>query len=179
MKLDRFNPSTRDQELLDHVYNITTLVNEGRLSFQVSDTSPTTGTNATEGELRIVRVGTGDLRLYAYVSGSWYYAQLGRASISGWGYIEITGGGPSAQTKAISFPVTFDSPPFVLITYIGVKTTAGAPTAPEDLSAANTLRAWAAYAPTTTGFTAAIYSTNGSAMTDGHFEGFAYTAFVD
>lgn len=179
MKLDRFYPNTKDQELADHIYNITTLVNEGRLSFNVSSTVPTSGANATEGELRIVEVGTGDLRLYVYVNGVWYYTQLGRATVSGWGYIEITGGGPASQTSSVVFPNSFSTPPFVMLTYIGVKTTAGAPTQPEEFTQANTLRGWAAFAPTTSGFTAAIYSTNGSALTDGHFEGFAYTAYGD
>lgn len=177
MRLDQFYPKTKDQELTDHVVNITTLINEGRLSFRTSSTAPSSG-DATEGELRLVKISSTDVRLYAYVDGNWYYSQISRPVVTGWGYIEISGS-PASQTSAVSFPVTFASPPFVQISYIGVKTSAGVPTAPEDFSNANTLRAWAAYAPSTTGFTAAIYTTNASAMTAGHYEGFAYTAYLD
>lgn len=177
MKLTRYFPDSNDHDLLDFVNDITVLVNEGRFSNPTGTSAPTATANASEGEKRLVKISTYDVRDYSLVDGTWYYSQVGRPCLAGWGYIEATA--TASVTKAVSFGVTFDSPPFVIVSYIGVKTSSGAPSAPEDFTNANTLRIAAGYAPSTTGFSVAIYTGNGANLTAGQFEGFAWQAFYD
>lgn len=178
MKISQYYPDTSDQELLDFVNEVTALINEGRISIPSQSTAPSSTTNGGNGEKRVVSISTYDVRDYTNAGGTWYYSQIGRPSLAGWGYVQISGT-PSSQTQSVSFGTSFDSPPFVVVSYIGVKNTSGAPSAPEDFNAANTLRIMSAFAPTTTGFTIAVYTGNASNMTNGEYEGFSWVAYFD
>ena len=175
MRLNQYFPEGDDPELNDFVRDVTTLLNGGQLSFAVTTTAPTSTTGAADGELRLVYLSATDVRLYALVNGVWSYASIGRPVQSGWSYITVSGT-PASQTQAVTFPSTFSTAPFVLCSYIGVKT-GTAPTAPSQFTGANTLRIMSAYAPTTAGFTVAVYTGNGSNLTNAEHAGFAWVAY--
>lgn len=167
-KIAQYDPKTRDPELLDMLAAIRNMLNSGGYSPLVYTAVPTAA--GFEGQQIVVR--SGDfVGLYTYLNGVWRFTESGGES--GWGYITISGT-PAAQTALLTFAKTYIKAPYVRVTNIGSKTSGSAPTTPGDITAANTLRSWVAYAPTTTQATVAVYTGNGSSMTSGHFECFAY-----
>lgn len=167
-KLPNFDPKTRDPELLDMLAAIRNILNNGGYIPPIYPSVPTAA--GEQGQSILVQ--NGDfLGQYIYTGSAWQITS--QAGESGWGYIEISGT-PAAQVATLSFAKTYTKAPHVRVTNIGTKTTASAPTKPGDITSANTLRSWVAYAPTTTNCSVAVYTGNGSGMTSGQFECFSY-----
>ncbi len=172
-KLRQYTPRIKDVELTDFITDVRNILNQGRYTPTIVTTVPTA--TGEEGQEVIYYSGT-TFRRYTYVNGAWRSTSIGQAQEVSWGYITISGT-PASQTKAVTFATAFTTTPLVLVSYIGVKT-GTVPTGPGDFTSANTLRTMMGFAPTTSGFTAAVYTGNGSNLSTGEHEGFGYHAFA-
>ena len=173
MNLTQYTPRINDRDLLDFVNDVTSIINNGRIGIGVTTSAPST-TGIGNGELRLY-VNGAQTELFAMYNGTFYGFQSLPTRQSGWGFVQIAAGNPSSQVATVTFPQPFTTVPYVFTSYIGT-TTGSVPTSPSSMSSALTLRGTGAYAPSTTGFTVAIYNTANAGLTSGNYEAFAWLA---
>jgi hypothetical protein len=95
---------------------------------------------------------------------------------SGWGYIVGNASSTTALSQAVTFPVAFEVTPKVFVCPLGAKSTP-APTMISELTSTGNC-AGAAYAPTTTGFTARLSQTLGYTFSASVYYGYAWVAIA-
>lgn len=159
---------TEAKEMLD---NIRRILNNGGYVPQVISAIP--AWTGDDGEW-VIYVNGAELRNYVYnaTNATWEYG-LPITSKYGWGYVTVTTVDSSAIT-AVSFGYTFRAAPIVITNFVGY-TTAGA-TAISDFATGITKVCYSPYAITTTGYTQAIYSGDGSAFPCACTMGFSWLA---
>lgn len=137
--------------------NIRRILNNGGYVPQVITAIPAwTGDDAE----MVMYVNGNEVRNYWHNSSAnlWEYG-FPISSKYGWGYVLVDTANSSA-TKAVSFGYTFQSAPVVLASFVGYDT--GTPDSIDDFDTGLTKMVSSPYAITTTGFTMAVYSGDGS-----------------
>lgn len=159
---------TEIKEFLDDIRKI--LNNGGYVPQAISSVPGWTG---EDGEWVFYALGN-EQRNYVYnsLNSSWNYG-IPVSSKYGWDYI-LVNTGIAASTKGISFGYTFSSAPIVLTSFLGYST--GVPTSPADFSAGISKMVTSGFASTTTQFTGAVYSGDGSNFPGAYYMGIGWLA---
>ena len=160
--------STEIKEMLD---NIRRVLNNGGYVPQVVSAIPAWA--GDDGEM-VMYINGNEVRNYWYNSSSdlWEYG-LPISSKYGWGYVLVDTLSSSA-TKAVSFGYTFNSAPVVLASFVGYDT--ATPDSIDDFDTGLTKMMANPYAITTTGFTVAVYSGDGSNFPGAYNIGYSWVA---
>lgn len=161
--------STEIKEMLD---NIRRILNNGGYVPQTVSAIP--AWSGDDGEW-VIYINGNEVRNYQYNSTSslWEYG-FPKSSKYGWGSVLVDTANSSA-TKAVSFGYTFQSAPVVLASFIGYSSSGNTGTI--DLFDTGLTKMVAnPYAISTTGFTMAVYSGDGSNFPGAYNMGYSWVA---
>jgi hypothetical protein len=159
---------TETKEFLDDIRRI---LNNGGYVPQALSSVP--GWSGEDGEWVFYALGN-EQRNYVYnsLNGTWNYG-VPLSSKYGWDYI-LVNNAISSATKGISFGYTYSNAPIVFTSFLGYSL--GVPTTVADFTSGLTKTVTSGFAPTTTQFTAAVYSGDGSNFPGNYYMGISWLA---